>query len=58
MINEIADKVRVKMLVLMFGDGAAVGAGGVHTSHSGDDQMNHQLGVNHFLTPFSIPPCL
>lgn len=30
----------------------------VHTSHSRDDHMNHQHGVNLFLTPLSIPPCL
>lgn len=29
-----------------------------HTSHSGDDQMNHQHGVNLFLTLLSIPLCL
>lgn len=30
----------------------------VHTSHSRDDQMNHQHGVNLFLSPLSFPPCL
>lgn len=40
-------------------DGSSCWSGwSVHTSHSPDDQMNHQHGVNLFLTALSFPPCL